>query len=240
MFTSSRSTPSRFKPQLGWTAGVCCALLGLSAAPAPAVAGEPTACEAHSYSQPFAAFNDLNYYKLVPGGEFNSPAEGWELSGGAQIIQTVRPDGTTGGVLDVPAGSQAISPPEPVTLNDPTARVWVRDVEGGEGVKVSVAYANTKTALHPKDVGHLHGQHSSWTLSNPFNIQPQIGGSEEGVRIVRFVFDAGKKGDTQLFGLWVDPRMHGESRLMYGACGSVGGTLVRGATAGGETQGGVS
>jgi len=262
-----RPTTSKFGRQLGWTAGVCFAAASLSASPALASSTQPTtaACDAQKYSQPFTAFKDFNYYTLAPGGEFNSSSEGWTLSGGAEVIQTTRPSGAAGGVLDLPAGSQAISPPQPITLQDRTARVWVRDASGAEGVSVSVSYLNTDTWLRPKNVGRVHGQHSSWTLSTPFNTQPETAGPEEGVRIVRFVFEAAKNNETQLFGLWVDPRMRGESRMAVGALGcgatetnpssgstslsgtggstgttpSLGGTLVRGVS-GGETPVGIN
>jgi len=238
----TRPTTSKFRQQLGWTAGLCFALVSLSASPALASSVAPTTapCETPKYSQPFTPFNDYNYYVLAPGGEFNSSSEGWTLNGGAQIIQTGRPSAATGGVLDLPGGSQAISPPEPITLDDRTARVWVRNLKGGEGVKVSVSYLNTDSWLRPKDVGHVHGQHSSWTLSEPINTQPQTAGPEEGVRIVRFVFEAGKANETQLFGLWVDPRHIGDSRFSNGtqpACESSKGTLVRGVTQGGSPGG---
>jgi len=251
----------------GRKAVLCIALplIGLAAAPAGAFAGEPTGCSAALYSQPFAAFKDFNYYTLVPGGEFRSASEGWELSGGAQIIQTIRPDGSSGGVLDVPGGGLAVSPTIQVTLKMPTARVWVRDVRGGEGVVSSVAYEGTSSWSHPKDVGHVHGQHTSWTLSNPIQVQPQTGGSAEGPRAMRFVFSsAGKSNDTQLYGLWVDPRMHEESQPFHatdcvapetkpssggtpsgtsgssGGIPSLGGTLVRGASGGEEAPVGVN
>src|SRR5207248_3255737 len=142
--------------------------------------------------------------------------------------------------------------------------VWVRNVTGAEGVAASVAYEGTSTWSHPKDVGHVHGQHTSWTLSNPIQIQPQTGGSEEGPRSMRFVFNSGgKRNDTQLYGLWVDPRMREESRPIGTACvtpetnpspggtssgtggssgstPSLGGTLIRGASGGEETQVGVN
>src|ERR1700730_8124591 len=99
MFTSVLLTPSRFKRQLACSAGACLALLGLSATSAFAFAVTPEACEAQEVSQPFAALHHLNSYKLAPGGEFNSAAEGWQLSGGARVIATTRPDGSTAGVL---------------------------------------------------------------------------------------------------------------------------------------------
>ena len=103
----------------------------------------------------------------------------------------------------------AISPPVCVTLLYPTARVWVRDVKGSEGVTTAVAYPGTKvTVTNPQTVGQVHGQQTSWTLSNPINVQPQIAGSAEGTREARFVFVAGgKTSEFQLSGLYVDPRM---------------------------------
>lgn len=204
MFPSSRPTASRIMRQLGFAAGVCVALLGLSAAPAMAAA----TCEGQTFSQPFVAWNDYNYYTLVQGGAFNSASEGWELKGGAQVIKTTRPNETTGGVLNLPSGSTAVSPPVCVTLQYPTARVWVRNVKGAEGVAVGVAYAGTPTATSPKNVGQVHGQQNNWTLSDPFNLQPQTAGPNEETRQVRLVFVAGgQTSDFQLYGLYVDPRM---------------------------------
>jgi len=163
----------------GCVAGFCLVLLGLSAAPALAAGSPPTtptSCEGQTFSQPFTAQNDFNYYTLVPGGEFNSASEGWTLSRGAQIVQTTRPNAATGGVLNLPSGSRAVSPPVCVTLQYQTARVWVRNVRGAAAVTVGVAYAGTPTATNPKAVGQVHGQQSSWTLSEPFNLEPQIAG----------------------------------------------------------------
>ncbi len=161
------------------------------------------------FSQPFAAFGDSNYYTLVPGGEFNSSSEGWELYNGARIVKTTRPNGATAGVLDLPGGALAVSPPVCVTLEYPTARVWVRDVRGSEGVAAAVAYPGTRLSVTaPQNVGQLHGQQTSWTLSNPIDVQPEIAFATEGAREARFVFLAvARSGETQLSGLWVDPHM---------------------------------
>jgi hypothetical protein len=210
MFASSRPTAFRFSRLIS-AVGICSAMLGVSAAPALAGGKQtqaPATCEGQTFTQQFDAYKDSNFYTLVPGGEFNNVSQGWELSNGAQIVETTRPDGTTGGVLNMPSGSVAVSPPVCVTLQYPTARVSVQDVRGSEGVAVAVAYANTKTAEAPKNVGQVHGQQSSWTLSNPFNVQPQTAGHSEETREVRFVFTAqGKTSDFQLSGLYVDPRM---------------------------------
>src|ERR1700733_8223913 len=121
----SSPTAQKIATKLSCAVGVCIGLLGVSAA--PGLAATPTAgCEGQAFSQTFAAWKDPNLYTTVPGSEFNEPSAGWELSKGAQVIQTVRPDGSTGQALDMPSGAVAVSPPVCVTLQYPTARTWVR------------------------------------------------------------------------------------------------------------------
>ncbi len=208
MFASSHPTARRITRQLALTATICSAALGLSAASTFAAAS-PAGCSGQTFSQAFAAFGDTNEYTLVQGGNFNSASEGWELAKGARIINSTRPNGSSGGVLDLPSGAVAVSPPVCVTLEYPTARVFVRDVKGAEGVAVGLAYAGTnRTVASPQNVGQVHGQQTEWTLSNPINVQPQIAGSQEGTREARFVFTAGgNTSEFQLYGLYVDPHM---------------------------------
>jgi hypothetical protein len=233
----SRPTASTITRKFSCTTAICLGLLSLSAAPALAkrdsskdaapVVKEATAavnavlavCPGQTFAQPFASSGDLNYYTLVEGSEFNSPSEGWELIGGAHIISTTRPDGSLGTALDLPSGSAAISPPVCVTLQYPTARVYTNTVQGDSNVAVSVAYPGTQTASKPKQVGAIQeeqggnyeggdGQDTTWALSAPFNVQPELGGKVEETRQARFIFAAGGKGsDTHLYGLYVDPRM---------------------------------
>jgi hypothetical protein len=233
----SRPTASKYARKLSCTAVACLGLLSLSAAPALAkkdsskdtapVVKEATAavnavlavCPGQTFAQPFASSGDLNYYTLVEGSEFNSSSEGWELTGGAHIVSTTRPDGSVGSALDLPSGSAAISPAVCVTLQYPTARVYTNTVQGKSNLVVSVAYPGTLTASKPKQVGAIqeeqngnyegdNGKDTSWALSTPFNVQPELGGKVEETRQARFIFVAGGKGsDTQLYGLYVDPRM---------------------------------
>ena len=197
--TSSRLTAVRFMRKIGCAAGACLALLALSSTPALAA----STCEGQTFSQPFATLNDFNYYTLVAGSQFNGPSEGWRLSDGAQIVQATRPDGSIGGVLDVPEGSRAVSPPVCVTLLYPSARVYVRNMEGSAALRVAVAYASTGIVAR---VAGLRGENESWTVSAPFSVLPELGGAGEETRAVRFVF-TGRSGDTQLYGLYVDPWM---------------------------------
>ncbi len=132
-------------------------LLCLSAA--PALAGGLTettreatgaaVCPGQSFSQPFSALGDYNYYTLVPGSEFNNPPEGWELRGGAQVVSTTVPNGSGGAALDLPSGSSAVSPPVCVTLRYPSARVYVGTLEGKAATAVAVSCLETKSEARP-------------------------------------------------------------------------------------------
>lgn len=166
--------------------------------------GDTSTCAVPTLTQPFLSAKDTNWYTLTPGetpGSFNGA--GWMLSGGASIKGG---QNGTGSVLDLPSGSQAISPPVCVASDYPTARTMVRNVVGGEGVHVYVAYAGTNTESQPQNTGQVHGQQSAWTLSTPFNIHP---GNLPGWQLVRFTLvPGGKSSDFQVYNLYVDPRMH--------------------------------
>ena len=212
MLASFRPASNSLNRRAAHTAGALFAVLGLSATPALAAhtpkagPGAPAICENQVFSQPFSAFEDLRYFTLVPGGEFNSAEAGWTLSGGASLITTTRPDGTTGGALDLPAGATATSPPMCVTLAYPIARAWVNGAKGSAGVAVRVSYEGTKSELEPADAGKVKARHGQWTLGE-FKVKPQIAGKEEAPRNVRFVFEGKPGTHSQLYDVYVDPRM---------------------------------
>jgi hypothetical protein len=232
----SRPTAKKFSKQMCSAVGIVAALLGFAAssalaaptpptvaapaAPAPPEAKVPPAkpapakvnaelavCPGQTFSQPFEAFKDNNYYTLVEGSEFAEGSESWQLSGGAHVVSE-GPVGSSGHSLELPPGAEAVSPPVCVTLQYPTARVWVQNVNGGGGLAVSLAYAGTKTEEKPQNVGQVHSDHNEWQLANPINMQPQIAGPNEGVRQVRIHFTAPNgNNEYRIYGLYVDPRM---------------------------------
>jgi hypothetical protein len=221
--SSSRHTASTLRNLLAAAiVAVLAALAGSSAAMASTdVAPEPEAnsasaqtsaelavCPGQTFAQPFEALGDSNYYTLVEGSRFDQPGEGWTLRDGAKIVESSRPDGSQGGVLDLPAGAVAVSPPVCVTLQYPTARTWVEAVQSTGSLTLAVAYGVGKTGGQAFDVGSVYGRSGSgWNLSQPFDLQPQMGGSEEGVRSARFVYYAGgRRADFHVSGLYVDPR----------------------------------
>src|SRR4051812_6971254 len=181
---------------------------GAGAAPPRVPAATPTpvdpvsACSHGPFSQPLLAFNDTNFYTLAPGGDFEGPTS-WELSRGANI----QPDGSRGGVLDLPSGAQATSPPLCITSDYPKARSFVRNVAGSEGVFFFVSHLRNGVWTTPKNTGQFHGDKTNWTLSGGINIQPS---GTAGWQQARFTFVAGgTKSRFQVDDFWVDPKMRG-------------------------------
>ena len=200
---SSSSAPA---PIVATTSAPEAAAAPIEAA-SPAVDAELAVCPGQTFSQPFTALGDANYYTLVQGSSFDSPGEGWALHNGAAIVTSTGPDGSSGGALDLPSGAYAVSPPVCVTLQYPTARTWVEGVKGAGGVVVGVYYAGSLPVGLPVAV-LTAPQGAGWQLSKPFAVRPQLTGAEEGVREVRFVFaSVGRGSDYRLSGLYVDPRM---------------------------------
>ncbi len=159
-------------------------------------------CSHGPFSQPLLAFKDKNLYTLAPGGDFEGPTS-WELARGA----SVQADASHGGVLDLPSGAQATSPPLCITADYPKSRLFVRNVAGSEGVSFFVSYLRNGGWTTPKNTGQFHGDKSWWTLSGGMNIQPS---STPGWQQARFTFVAGgTKSRFQVDDFWVDPKMRG-------------------------------
>ena len=173
-------------------------------APAPPSVAPLSSCLAPSLSQPFLAFGDSNLYTLAPGGAFDNASNGWYFAGGASIQSTTQHGGSVGGVLDLPSKSQASSPPICITSDYPTARLWTRNVAGSEGVYLNVQYWNGSSWTNPKDTGGFHGSGSSWTLSNPLNLQPAGTSGWQQVRVTFFA--GGTNSRFQVDDFWIDPR----------------------------------
>jgi hypothetical protein len=181
------------------------AALSLAGTPGP-VAAAATGCTDPVVSQPFLAFDDRDWYTLAPNGDFSDPTGGgWVLSGGASIVQAARHDGTTGGVLDLPGGSRAVSPVMCVTKDFPNARAWVRNVAGTQGVIFSVAYAGARTWTSPQVTGLMRADGTAWTPSDKIYLHPD---AAAGWQQVRFTLVAqGKRSRVQVQDLWIDPKM---------------------------------
>jgi hypothetical protein len=185
------------------------AALGLAAsAPAYAATIDTSMCTNPTLTQAFLPWGDQHSYAPMPGETASSfDATGWTLSGGAKIITTTLHNGTTSTVLDLPSGSKAVSPEVCVTSAYPTARGWVRDVKGSEGVFFYVSYAGTSTWTTPKNTGQIHGPGTSWGLVTPVNLQPYNVTGWQPMKIT--LVPGGTTSEFQVSDLELDPRMMG-------------------------------
>ena len=120
------------------------ALAGAGAGAAQAALISTNACDTSTLSQPFTAWGDTSSYKLVPGGDFESGAGGWTLTGGARLVSGSEPFAATGRAgassLYLPAGASATSPATCVNAAYPTFRFFARDDAPLATVAVSVVY----------------------------------------------------------------------------------------------------
>jgi hypothetical protein len=177
----------------------------------PNVNAELAVCPGQTFSQPFLEFGDENFYTEVEDSDFDAGSGGWALRNGAKLVDGTDPDGSAGKALELPGGAYAISPPVCVTLQYPTARAWVQTIRGWGGVTVGVYYAKSGYAGFgaADTVGYLDSENDGeWDLSDPFEVKPELGGSKEGVREVRFVYSNLTWSSVfDLSGLYVDPRM---------------------------------
>ncbi len=201
------SCSSRRRRQAGVRGALAVVIAALAASPSLASAATTTAanCTMPTLSTPFASFGDDSQYALVPGEALNSfTGTGWTLTGGASIITTTLYGGTTtGSVLDLPAGSQAVSPLMCVDNDFPSVRTMIRQLTGHVGVSVEATLAGAST---PISSGTIHAQTpGAWGLSGQFHTQLA---NQTGWQLVQFtLLPGGTPGESQIYNLYVDPRL---------------------------------
>ena len=189
----------------GLTLTAC--MTGLPLATAQA-AGVPK-CESQSLSQPFLKWGDSNYYALAPGGDFESSASAWTLSGGAQRVSGSEPYAVTGASgswsLALGAGAAAQSPFTCVEPNDRTFRLFARSEGRESSVRVSVVYA-TFLGNITIPVGTAAAK-SGWEPTAAFHTGVLIGALlSEGSVHVALRFTA-VSGASRIDDVLIDPRM---------------------------------
>lgn len=197
------------------------AIIGVSAAALlfTSVAGAGTfdsvqSCEGRTYTRPFARWLDLMLYTKAPGGDFESGASGWTLTGGAKLVagnETFNIGGVGTRSLYLPSGSSATSPAMCVTILHPTLRYFAKN-RGSillSSLLVEVVFQDPvsgKTRALPVGV-HTGG--SGWHPSLPSLVlldllAPVLG--ERGRLDVAFRFrPVGLGAQWQIDNLFVDP-----------------------------------
>ena len=180
---------------------------------APALADPPSSassCTMPALTQPFLAWGDQSTYALPTGESLNNfDGSGWTLTGGASVETTTLANGDTGSVLNLPSGSEAVSPVMCIDEDFPVARTMVRNVVGGEGVQFFVSVEGTNTWGHPQNTGQVHGQQNNWSLSDSVNLNNNL----RGWQLAQFTFIPGgnpsNPSDFQLYNFYVDPYAKG-------------------------------
>lgn len=193
----------------GLVAALAAAVIGSATAQAaplmgPATTPDVTQCSAATLNQAFLANGDFNYYAAAPGpADTGFDGSSWTLDGGANVASTQLADGSTSQVLDLPAGSVAVSPAMCVSPSTkPSFREFVRSLNGGDGVNVSVSYYTSTGWTNPQPAGNVKGQNTAWTLSNPQNLPNPPGPLPTGWAVVRFfLVPTGGHSEFQLYGL---------------------------------------
>jgi hypothetical protein len=180
-----------FSSRLALAGLVVAAVAGVSAPQAYAGTTLPPA-PCSTPIQPFLTWGDQNSYCLMPGetvGNFAGSA--WKLSGGAKIVTTAIYGGVTASVLDLPAGSTAVSPSTPIQVTDPTARTMIRNVKGTGAVNAAVTVGTLV-----ESVGSFTGT-SAWGPSNILAL------GQSG--FYPFTLTGPASGDIQIYNFAIDP-----------------------------------
>jgi hypothetical protein len=177
---------------------VLAAAFALSASAARADLINLATCNTSVLSQPFAPWNDVAFYELSPGGDFEQPS--WALSGGAQRGPGSEPYAATGKVgnwlLRLPAGSSAQSPLTCVDAAYPTVRFFIT---GPGSVAASLVYDNTEISAGIAVAG------SAW-FPTPVIVtaSPVVAAASGGVAQVSLRL-TGVSGDPQVDDVFIDP-----------------------------------
>ena len=142
---------------------------------APAVS-QAAPCDGIGAEQPFLDWHDSASYVLVSGGDFESAADGWTLTGGAAVTPEGNPfrPASSANSLSLPAGASATTPATCVAKGDPVARIFNRTVTSGERgpntLKTEVLYLDSTGAVRKvKKAGKLH-ESEAWKPSRRFSL----------------------------------------------------------------------
>ncbi len=169
----------RLKLRLASTVSIAAAALSVSAVSANAgvlVSSAPS-CDGQSLSTPFTPWLDFAQYTPLPGGDFETGAAGWSLSGGAAIANGNESFYIAGAndhkSLSLPGGSSATSATICVGIEHPAVRFFAKRNSGGllglSGLRVEVLYENNLGALQSLTIGTVTAS-GSWQPTLPMTV----------------------------------------------------------------------
>jgi hypothetical protein len=190
------------------TAAIAAALL---AAAVPARADDGAPCPPAELSQPFAPWLDPAQYGLVPGGDFESGAAGWNLAG-AQLVNENEPFHVTGPQdgwsLELGDGGSAVTPDVCLGIEDPTLRFFARnDGSPLSALAVSVRWTAPGGATVGMPLGVVAA--GDWRPSQQIPVVLNLLSApllSDGSMHVRFAFTPiGPGGDWAIDDVYLDP-----------------------------------
>ena len=181
-----------------------CAFALAGAAPANAGIIATGACDDAALSKPFAAWGDNRDYKLMPGGDFEGPLQGWTVRGATAAGGGAQ---GSGGSLLLTPGDYVQTPTTCVNTSYPSFRMFSKTVKGLGTVLVSVVY---KVPLLgqvgvPVGVVALNGREWSPTMTM-LTASTVTGVLSNGTAQMAVRFTA-LTGNVAVDRIFVDPRM---------------------------------
>ncbi len=162
-------------------------------------------------TQPFSPWGDTNAYVPVPGGNFESGAFGWSLTGGATVVSGNESYKVVGGShsLSLPAGGSATSPSQCTGIDHPSMRFFVRNT-GSPTSQVNV-YATYPLLLglpYTAYLGSVSGS-EKWQPSSVMQIgllNNTLGSLTLGESTISFTFvPADSSGSWSIDDVYLDP-----------------------------------
>jgi len=167
------------KHRLGCTASIAIAAFCATAGSANAglLVSSALSCDDQSLSKPFTPWLDFAHYTPVAGGDFESSAAGWSLSGGASVANGNEPFQVSGpgdaSSLAIPSGGSATSPTICVGIEHPTVRFFAKRNSGGllglSTLRVDVLFDNELGHTSSLPIGVVTGS-SNWLPTLPMTV----------------------------------------------------------------------
>lgn len=195
---------------LGLAAAVASLFSTVPAAHAGLLVSSAADCPTQSLSQPFLPWADPAQYTLAPGGNFETGAAGWMLSGGAQVVsgnESFQVGGSSdANSLALPAGSSATSPSMCVGIQNPDLRFFALNTgDPTSTLSVSVIYETSLGGETSTQIGAFTAG-GAWqpTVQDPIlvNLLPVF---PNGQTPVAFTFTPQGQGNWQIDDVYVDP-----------------------------------
>jgi hypothetical protein len=189
------------------TAAGTLALSGTAAAkpaPAPADCTVPT-----TLSQPFAPWGDTASYALAPGGNFESGAPGWKLTGGARIEAPNNPFAVAGpgdaASLLLPGRAVATSPPMCVDITFPYLRFFAAGASHARTpLRVEVLFVDAKGRVKVANHGQIRARSRGWLPTDSVQLGLRFDDTVV-TQLVAFRFIAKGTGSWRIDDVYVDP-----------------------------------